>query len=50
MIQKIFLKEYFQSLRNLLNFDDDTIKKIIDVSDIIKKTDKTLHFAGRTKK
>ena len=35
------LKEYFQSLRNLLNFDDDTVKKIIDVSDIIQKTDKS---------
>ena len=41
MLQKNFLKKYFQSLRNLLNFDDDTIKKIIDVSDIIKKTDKS---------
>ena len=41
MLQKNFLKKYFQSLRNLLNFDDDTIKKIIDVSDIIQKTDKS---------
>ena len=40
MSQKDFLKKYFQNLRSLITFNDDTIKKIINVSKIITEVDK----------
>ena len=40
MLQKDFLKKYFQNLRSLITFNDDTIKKIINVSKIITEADK----------
>ena len=40
MSQKDFLKKYFQNLRSLITFNDDTIKKIINVSKIITEADK----------
>jgi D-sedoheptulose 7-phosphate isomerase len=40
MLQKDFLKKYFQDLRSLITFNEDTIKKIINVSKIIKEVDK----------
>ena len=40
MLQKDFLKKYFQNLRSLITFNDDTIKKIINVSKIITEIDK----------
>ena len=40
MSQKDFLKKYFQNLRSLITFNEDTIKKIINVSKIITEVDK----------
>ena len=40
MLQKDFLKKYFKNLRSLITFNDDTIKKIINVSKIITEVDK----------
>ena len=40
MLQKDFLKKYFQNFRSLITFNDDTIKKIINVSKIITEADK----------
>ena len=40
MLQKDFLKKYFQNLRSLITFNNDTIKKIINVSKIITEADK----------
>ena len=40
MSQKDFLKKYFQNLRSLITFNEDTIKKIINVSKIITEADK----------
>ena len=40
MLQKDFLKKYFQNLRSLITFNNDTIKKIISVSKIITEVDR----------
>ena len=40
MLQKDFLKKYFQNLRSLITFNEDTIKKIINVSKVITEVDK----------
>jgi len=39
-MQKDFLKKYFQNLRSLITFNEDTIEKIINVSKIITDADK----------
>ena len=40
MSQLEFLKKYFKQQQDLINFDDEILKKLVSVSDQIKKTHK----------
>ena len=35
-----YLKKYFNDLRNVINFDSDKIKNLIEVSEILLKANK----------
>ena len=40
MIDAKFLKNYFRDLGNLINFDDNDIKKLVGIKKIFKKLSK----------